>query len=154
MALSGLHLRCCLQTFPVEATSSAVRHPHGLTHFIGHGRKSLICACVCVCVCVCVCFNCDKSIHKHIHLYATYMYHLPFYVTLKYAVQCCCCYCLASRSCPTLCDHMDCSPPGSSGLGISQVRILEWGAVSFSRGSSPSRDRTCVSCTGRWTLYH
>ena len=36
------------------------------------------------------------------------------------------------QSCPTLCDAMDCSPPGSSVHGILQVRVLEWVAVSFS----------------------
>jgi len=41
-----------------------------------------------------------------------------------------------AQSCPTLCDPVDCSPPGSSVHGILQVRILEWIAVSFSRGSS------------------
>ena len=41
---------------------------------------------------------------------------------------------------------MDCSPPGSSVLVISQVRILEWVAISFSRESSQPRDQTCVSC--------
>ena len=39
-------------------------------------------------------------------------------------------------SCPTLCDSMDCSPPGSSVHGILQERILEWVAIPFSRGSS------------------
>ena len=53
---------------------------------------------------------------------------------------------LISQSCLTLCDPMDCSPPGSSVHGISQARILEWVAISFSRGSSPSRDQTQVSC--------
>ena len=48
--------------------------------------------------------------------------------------------------CPTLCDPMDCSPPGSSVHGILQARILEWVAISFSRGSSQPRDRTWVSC--------
>ena len=38
--------------------------------------------------------------------------------------------------CPTLCDPMDCSPPGSSVLGILQARILEWVPIPFSRGSS------------------
>ena len=38
--------------------------------------------------------------------------------------------------------HMDCSPPGSSVHGILQVRILEWVAIPFSRGSSPPRDPT------------
>ena len=44
-----------------------------------------------------------------------------------------------------LCDTMDCSPPGSSVYGISQARILEFVAISFSRGSSPPRDRFHVS---------
>ena len=40
------------------------------------------------------------------------------------------------------CDPLDCSPPGSSIHGIFQARILEWVAISFSRGSSSPRDRT------------
>ena len=48
--------------------------------------------------------------------------------------------------CPTLCHPMDCSPPGSSVHGISQSRILEWVAVSFSRASSQPRYRTHISC--------
>ena len=47
---------------------------------------------------------------------------------------------LVTPSCPTLCDPMDCSPPGSSVHGISQARVLEWVAISFSRGSSLPRD--------------
>ena len=54
---------------------------------------------------------------------------------------------LVAQSCPTLCDPMDCSPPGSSVLGILQVRILEWVVISSSRGSSQSRDQTRVSNT-------
>ena len=46
------------------------------------------------------------------------------------------CCCLVAKPCPLFCDSMDCSPPGSSVHGISQVRILEWVAISFSRGSS------------------
>ena len=42
----------------------------------------------------------------------------------------------------TLCDPMDCSPPGSSVHGISQARILEWVAMPFSRGSFPPRSPT------------
>ena len=50
------------------------------------------------------------------------------------------------QSCPTLCcDPVDCSPLGSSIHGILQSRILEWVAISFSRGSSQPRDRTQVS---------
>ena len=48
---------------------------------------------------------------------------------------------------PTLCDPMDCSPPGSSIHGILQARVLEWVAISFSRGSSQPMDRTPVSHT-------
>ena len=48
-------------------------------------------------------------------------------------------------SCPNLCDPMDCSLPGSSVHGIFQARVLEWVAISFSRGSSWPRDRTRIS---------
>ena len=50
-----------------------------------------------------------------------------------------------AQSCLTLCNPVDGSPPGSSVHGILQARILEWVAISFSRGSSWSRDRTQVS---------
>ena len=52
------------------------------------------------------------------------------------------------KSCPTICDPMNCSPPGSSIHGTVQARILEWVAISFSRGSSWPRDRTLVSRIG------
>ena len=51
-----------------------------------------------------------------------------------------------AQSSQTLCDPMDCSPTGSSIPGILQARILEWVAISFSRGSSQHRGRTQVSC--------
>ena len=50
-----------------------------------------------------------------------------------------------AQSCPTLCDPMDCSLPGSSIHGIFQARVLEWVATSFSRESSQLRDRILVS---------
>ena len=53
--------------------------------------------------------------------------------------------CEIAQSCLTLCDPMDCSPPGSSIHGIFQARILEWVAISFSRGSSWPRNWTQVS---------
>ena len=64
--------------------------------------------------------------------------------------------CLVAHSCPTLCNPMDYSPPGSSGHGIFQTRILEWVAISSSRGSSWPRDQTShllcfLHC--RWILY-
>ena len=61
------------------------------------------------------------------------------------------------QSCPTLCDLMECSLPGTPVHGILQARILKWMAMPSSRGSSQPRDRTCisyVSCIGRWVLYH
>ena len=56
------------------------------------------------------------------------------------------------QSCLTLCEPMDCSPPGSSVHGILQAGILEWVAMPSSKGSSQPRARThisYVSCTGR-----
>ena len=53
---------------------------------------------------------------------------------------------LVARSGPTLCNIMNCSPPGSSVHEISQVRILEQIAISFSRGSSGTTDWNSLSC--------
>ena len=53
---------------------------------------------------------------------------------------------LSAQSCPTLSDPVDCSPPGSSVRGISQVGILELVAIPFSRGCSWLRGRTQVPC--------
>ena len=63
-------------------------------------------------------------------------------------------YCLVAKPCPTFCDPMNCSLPGSSVHGISQARILERVAISSFRGSSQPRDRTHVSCIGRQIIYH
>ena len=58
---------------------------------------------------------------------------------------------LAAQSCPTLCNCMDCSSPGSSVHGILQARILGWVAITSSRVSSQARDQTQVSCiAGRY----
>ena len=57
----------------------------------------------------------------------------------------------------TLCNPMDCSPPGSSAYEILLARIQEWVAMPSSRGSSQPRDQTRisnVSCIGRQVLYH
>ena len=70
--------------------------------------------------------------------------------------KCFCCFCLVTQSCLTLCNPMDCSPPGSSVHGILQARILEWVAIPFSRGSSQRRNWTqspawqAVSLLGLW----
>ena len=60
-------------------------------------------------------------------------------------------------SCPTPCDPMDCSPPGSSVHGLLQARILERVAMPSSSGSSWSRNQIWVSyvfCISRQVLYH
>ena len=62
--------------------------------------------------------------------------------------------CLAAQSRPTLCDPMDCSPPGSSVHGILQARILEWAAMPSSRGSSQPRNQTHVSHITGDSLSH
>ena len=54
---------------------------------------------------------------------------------------------VCAQSYITLCHPIDCSPPGSSVDGIFQAGILEWVAISFSRGSSWCKDRTRISCT-------
>ena len=56
---------------------------------------------------------------------------------------------LVAWLCPTLCDPVDCSPPGSSVHGILQARILEWVAIHFSRASSRSGSQTRISIS--WT---
>ena len=66
-------------------------------------------------------------------------------------VNCCC---LGTKLCPTLCHPTDCSQPGSSVHGISQARIVEWIAISFSKESFLPRDWTYISWIGRWVLYH
>ena len=65
------------------------------------------------------------------------------------------CVCLVTQSWLTLCNSIDCSPPGSSVHGILQARILEWVAIPFSRGSYQPRNWTQVSYTaGRFfTLW-
>ena len=54
--------------------------------------------------------------------------------------------CLTTKLCPTLCNHRDCSLPGSSVNVISQARILEWVAISFSRRYPWPTDQTCIFC--------
>ena len=62
------------------------------------------------------------------------------------------CWVQSLQSGLTLLDSMDCSPPGSSGHGIFQARVLERVVVPFSRGSSWPRDQTSVSCIARGFL--
>ena len=59
-----------------------------------------------------------------------------------------------TQSCPPLCDPMDCSLWDSSIHGIFQARELKWVAISFSRGASWPRDRTCVSHIASRRFHH
>ena len=64
---------------------------------------------------------------------------------------------LSAQSYLTLCDFIDCNPPGSSVHGTFQTRILEQVAISYSRRSFWPRDWThvfCISCIGKWILHH
>ena len=61
--------------------------------------------------------------------------------------------CLVIQSCLTLCDPMECRPPGSSVYEILQARILELVAMPSSRGSSQPRDQTQVSCIAGGFFY-
>ena len=84
--------------------------------------------------------------HLHLHLWFSASLHLKFTRGLKSFLM----TKSESVSCSVVSDSlqlMDCSPPGSSVHGVLQARILEWVAISFSRGSSQPRDQTLVSCT-------
>ena len=70
-------------------------------------------------------FTCNEYVFMHVYKY-NYLY-LYAYV----CIYVCCC-CLLAKLCLTLCDPMDHSPPGSSVHEISQSRIVEWVAISFS----------------------
>ena len=64
---------------------------------------------------------------------------------------------MRAQPCLTLCQPMDCSPPGFFVHGIFQGRILAWVASSYSRGSSQPKNWTgvsCISCIGRWIIWH
>ena len=83
------------------------------------------------------------SITIEITIYSIAIYYHHLFVMCTILIQ----------SYPTLCNPMDCCPRGSSVHGISQARVVEWVVISCSRGSSPPRDQTfvsCISCIGRF----
>ena len=72
-------------------------------------------------------------------------------MSLEFRISVCdACVCSASQACLTHCDPMNCSLPGSSVYGNFQTSILEWAAISYSRGSYQYRDRTQIL----WHLLH
>ena len=94
-------------------------------------------------------------LHLH-HIQSHTSQMLSFY--LRVCVCVCVCVCVFSHfSHVQLCNPMDYRPPGSSVHGMLQARVLVWVSISPSRGSSSPRGQTfssCVSCIGRWVLYH
>ena len=90
-------------------------------------------------------FNCSRVLSRFLRVLSFY------YVIRGSTIYSLCCAKLLQLY-PTLCDPMDCRPPGSSVHGILQARLLEWLAISSSRASSWCKDRKCVShvsCAGR-----
>ena len=67
-------------------------------------------------------------------------------------VPCCCC--LVTQECLTLCDPVDCSPPGSCDRGILQARIVEWGCHALLQGIFPSQGSNLSLLLGRQILNH
>ena len=107
------------------------------------------------------CITCHHGFHVHIAIQlASYHYWDEFHGTsLLMCVCVCVCVCTCARR--VMCVHLFVTPgpssPGSSVQGIFLARILEWVAISFSKGSSRLRDQThisCISCIGRQILYH
>ena len=80
------------------------------------------------------------------YIWYIYISNIYVYICMKVEMS-------IAQLCPTLCNPTDSSPTGSSVHGILQIRILEWVAISFPRGSSQHRDQTCASCISRQILY-
>ena len=91
--------------------------------------------------------SCHKTTHANSYYgawpgWAVSVSMLP--LTMVYVCVCV----LVAQSCPTICNFMDCSLPGSCVRGILQKwRTMKWAAISFCRGSSWSKNRVQVSCT-------
>ena len=93
-------------------------------------------------LCNCTSHNCMAFMCWHEYLSSILsswplISYLSLYLHTRHLLCSCVCVCaracVLTQSCPTLCDPMDCIPPGSSVRGISQARILEWVAISSSR---------------------
>ena len=95
-------------------------------------------------------------IHALIYIFSSSFWLTSLCMTASRAI-CACVHAKSLQSCPTLCDTVDCTLPGSSICGILQERTLEWVTMTSSRGSSQLRDLASVfyvSCIGKWVLYH
>ena len=96
-----------------------------------------ICVCLCVCVCVCVCVKKERR-YSYPGMICKILDWPQSSCQFFHVLRC-------AQVCLTLCDPVNCSPPGSSVHGSLQARVLEWAATPSSRGSSPPRDQTQVS---------
>ena len=109
-------------------------HAHTNVHTCGcpHGRAH-VCTCACTYVCTrthtCVCTRAHAATCAHMHTHTCIHTHVHAHThthgTIAAAAK-------LRQSCPTLCDPIDGSPPGSPVPGILQARTLEWVAISFS----------------------
>ena len=100
---------------------------------------------------------CNKESHSNKSVHSNRPKAKKKDMKIRVCVCVCVCACAQStHSCLTLCDPVDCSLPGCSVHGIFQAGILQWVAISYSRGFSQPRDWRCisyVSCIGRQILY-
>ena len=81
-----------------------------------------------------------KYTHTHTHTHTCTYTHTHTYICIWWW------WWFGTKSCPCLCNPMDCSLPGSSVHAISQAGKLEWVAISFSKGYSQPMDWTSISC--------
>ena len=144
--LTGMDV--CLDSAPAGSKFSAITVGETETckPYLGHFCQVYFCARV----------NERRKIYIYIYIYI-YIVSPNCSPQMLLCVYFLCLHAKWLQSCLTLCNPVDCCPPGFSVHGILQARILEWVAVPSSRGSSQPRDRTCVSyisCTGRQVLYH
>ena len=102
---------------------------------------------------LCICVYVDTYMCIHTHIYTCMYIYILFrffsivdYYKILNTVPCACMHAQSFQSCPTLCNPMSRSLPGSFVHGVFLARILEWVALPSSRGSSQPRDRTCISC--------
>ena len=90
---------------------------------------------------------CLKRIYIYIHIYIYIYTHTHIHIHIVIAV-------LQSLSHVWLFSNSWTAAHQAPVYGVFQARILEWVAISFSRGSSHTRDQAHVSCIGRWIIYH
>ena len=126
------------EAFPFSRGSSQPRDQTQVSHIAGGFLTSWATIKICV--------ETQKTLNRQSNLEEekwSWRHQAPWLLIILKLYYFCC---LVAKSCPTLCNPMHYSPPGCSDHGISQARILEWVAISISRGSSQPRNQTHVSC--------